>query len=111
MEEDPPDRCLDPAGGISGLRPCIIRGVEESLGGAAKDDAEDTFGGAEICWGVDSDSGTTEDPGADGGDSAIARVAASRGGVVSLARDADTAADLGGVFITDSLAEEAISGC
>lgn len=85
---------MDPAGGTSGLRPCIIRGVEESLGGAAKDDAEDTFGGVEICCGVDSESGdgTIEDPGADVGDSAIARVAASRGDVVSLARDADTVA-------------------
>lgn len=85
---------MDPAGGTSGLRPCIIRGVEESLGGAAKDEAEDTFGGVEIRGGVDSESedGTIEDPGADVGDSAILRVAAIRGGVVSLVRDADTVA-------------------
>lgn len=115
---------MDPAGGISGLRPCIIKGVEESLGGAVEDGAEDTFGGVEICGGVDSlsEDGTTVGPRTGVGDSAIAGTAETRGGVVSLVRDADTAAgdvdaeswddtDWGGVFITDSLAEEAISGC
>lgn len=92
-EEDPTDRCLDLAEGISGLRP-FIRGAEESLGGVVEDEAEDTFGDVEICGGVDSVSGdgTIGGPGADVGDSEIAGAAETRGGVVSLVRDADTAA-------------------
>lgn len=93
-EEDPTDRCLVPAGDISGLRPCIIRGGEESVGGAAGDGAEDTLGGVEICGGVDSISGddTVGSPGADVGDSETAGAAETRGGVVALVRDVDTAA-------------------
>ena len=91
---------MDPAEVISaaaeggGLRPCIIRGGEESLGGAAGDEAKDTLGGVEICGGVDSTSGdeTTGGPRADIGDPETAGTAETRGGVEALFRDGDTAA-------------------
>lgn len=91
-EEGPTDRCLDPAGDVSvtaevgGLRPCFIRGGEESLGGAAGDGAEDTLGGIEICGGADSTSGDDSigGPGADVGHSETAGPVETRGGVESV---------------------------
>lgn len=85
---------MDPAGVISGLRPCIIKGGEESLGGAAGDKEQDTLGGVEVCGGVDSISGddTLGGPGADMGDSDSVRAAETRGGVEALVRDVNTAA-------------------
>lgn len=99
-EEDPADRCLDPAGVISaaaeggGLRPCIIRGGEESLGGADGDEADNTLGGVVICGGLDSTSGgeTTGGPEPDMGDPETAGSAEARGGVEALFRDGDNAA-------------------
>lgn len=118
-EEDPTDRCLDTVEDISGLRPCIIRGGEESLGGAAEDGADDTFEGVEICGGIDSTPGDDTIGGrrADVGDSETAGAAETRGGVEALVRDVDTAAgdvdetEGGGVFMADSLTEGVISGC
>ena len=103
---------MDPTGDISRLKPCIIRGGEESLGGAAGDGAQDTLGVVEVCGRADSVSGddTTGGREPDVGDSETA-VAETRGHVESLFREADTAAgdadaeslddvNCGGVFIS-----------
>lgn len=118
-EEETPDRCLDPVEDISGLRPCIIRGGEESLGGAAEGGADDTFEGVEMRGGIDSTPGddTIGGRGPDVGDSETAGAAETRGGVEAMVRDVDTAAgdvdetEGGGVFMADSLTEEVMSRC
>jgi len=81
-EEDPSERYSDPAGDISAapemgvLRPCTIRGGEESLEEATADGVNDTLEGADICRGADSD----ETKGGSGADE-------TRGGVEAWVRD------------------------
>lgn len=66
------------------------------------------MGGVEICGGVESKlDDTIGGPGADVGDSETAGAAEARGGVEAESWD-DT--DWGGVFMAESLTEEAISG-
>lgn len=124
VDEDPTNRCLNPAGDISlmpgggGLRPWTIRGGEESLGAAVGDGAKDTLGGVDICGEVDSTSGDEiiVGPASDVGDPEKAGAADTWGGVEDLVKETDVFAvatescDWGGGLTAGSLTGEDISG-